>query len=225
MAAAMRTKMTTISEKLAEYLDGLAPLLPGKLGIFQQSAYEEGLPIISRDVANFLAALLAAKRPCNILEIGCAVGFSAALFAEFLPAGGKITTIDRYEYMVNRAKQNFSELGIADKVSLIEECASVALPRLSDEGAKFDFIFMDCGKGQYLRFLPYCLDMLAPGGLLAADDVLQNGDIALEWAEITRRQRTTYKNMREFLEAAVAIEGCFSSILPIGDGLLLIAKG
>ncbi|MDR2183830.1 MAG: O-methyltransferase [Clostridiales bacterium] len=216
--------MRTIDDRLAEYLDGLVPPVSGRLGDFQQSAYEEGLPIISRDVANFLSTMLVAKRPCNILEIGCAVGFSAALFAEFLPAGGKITTIDRYEYMINRAKQNFAELGIADKVSIIEECASVALPRLADSGAKFDFIFMDCGKGQYLRFLPYCLEMLASGGLLAADDVLQNGDIALEWAEITRRQRTTYKNMRDFLAAAMTLDGCFSSILPIGDGLLIVAK-
>jgi len=216
--------MTTINEKLAEYLDGLSPLVAGKLGEFQQSAYDEGLPIISRDVANFLSALMVIKRPCNILEIGCAVGFSAALFTHFLPNGGKVTTIDRYEYMINRAKENFDTLGIADRVNIIEECASIALPRLAADGAKFDFIFMDAGKGQYIRFLPYCLDMLASGGLLAADDVLQNGDIALEWSQITKRQRTTYKNMRDFLAAAMALDGCFSSILPIGDGLLIVAK-
>jgi len=216
--------MKTIDERLAGYLDGLAPLVPGRLGEFQQAAYDEGLPIISRDVANFLSALLVAKRPCNILEIGCAVGFSAALFTEFLPASGKVTTIDRYEYMINRAKENFTRLGIIDRISIIEECASVALPRLAGDGARFDFIFMDAGKGQYLRFLPYCLEMLAPGGLLTADDVLQNGDIALDWAEITKRQRTTYKNMREFLAAAMALVGCYSSVLPIGDGLLLVAK-
>jgi len=216
--------MTTIDNKLAEYLDGLAPLVPGRLGEFQQSAYDEGLPIITRDVANFLSAMLATKRPHSILEIGCAVGFSAALFTEFLPVGGSVTTIVRYEYMINRAKENFVILGISDRVSIIEECASAALPKLADEGAKFDFIFMDCGKGQYLHFLPHCLEMLASSGLLVVDDVLQNGDIALEWDEITRRQRTTYKNMREFLAAAMALDGCFSSILPIGDGLLLVAK-
>ncbi|MDR2183053.1 MAG: O-methyltransferase [Clostridiales bacterium] len=216
--------MKRIDDRLADYLDGLAPPAPGRLRDFQQAAYDEGLPIISRDVANFLSVMLAAKRPRNILEIGCAVGFSAALFAEFLPEGGAITTIDRYEYMINRAKENFASLGIEDKVRIIEECASIALPRLAEQGARFDFIFMDCGKGQYLRFFPYCLEMLASGGLLVADDVLQNGDIALDWAEITRRQRTTYKNMRDFLAAAMALEGCYSSILPIGDGLLLVAK-
>jgi len=216
--------MTTIDEKLAEYLDGLVTLVPGLLGELQQAAYDEGVPIISRDVANFLSAMMVAKRPSNILEIGCAVGFSAALFAKFLPIGGQITTIDRYEYMINRAKQNFEELGIADKVSIIEECASIALPKLANDGAKFDFIFMDCGKGQYIHFLPFCLRMLTTGGLLAVDDVLQNGDIALEWTEITKRQRTTYKNMREFLSAAMALDGFVSSILPIGDGLLLVAK-
>ncbi|MCL2376911.1 MAG: O-methyltransferase [Defluviitaleaceae bacterium] len=220
----MSKKIKLDNGLLTEYLDGLTPLVAGRLGQFQQDAYDEGLPIISRDVANFLCTILAAKRPKNILEIGCAVGFSASLFAQFLPEGGKITTIDRFEYMINRAKENFDALGIAGKINLIEEDAGLALPKLASYGAKFDFIFMDCSKGQYIHFLPYCLEMLTSGGMLAVDDVLQNGDVALEFDQITRRQRTTYKNMREFLGAAISLEGCFASILPIGDGLLLITK-
>jgi len=220
----MSKKIRLDNGLLTEYLDGLTPLVAGRLGQFQQEAYDEGLPIISRDVANFLCTILAAKRPKNILEIGCAVGFSASLFAEFLPVGGKITTIDRYEYMVNRAKENFDALSIVDKVHLIEEDAIEVLPKLAAYDVKFDFIFMDCSKSQYIHFLPYCLDMLPSGGMLAVDDVLQSGDVALEFEQITKRQRTTYKNMREFLAAAMSLEGCFSSILPIGDGLLLITK-
>ncbi|MCL2573020.1 MAG: O-methyltransferase [Defluviitaleaceae bacterium] len=210
--------------RLADYINSLSPLMADRLGEFQQSAYNEGLPIIKRDVANFLATMIVTKQPRNILEIGCAVGFSSALFAKFMPEDGKITTIDRYEYMIKRAKQNFDLLGIADKISIIEQCASLVLPRLTSEDAKFDFIFMDCGKGQYLHFLPYCLQMLKSGGLFVTDDVLQNGDVALEFAEITKRQRTTYKNMREFLATSTSLEGFVSSILPIGDGLLIIAR-
>jgi len=141
-----------------------------------------------------------------------------------LSEGGKVTTIDRYEYMINRAKENFDKLGLAGKINLIEEDAGAVLPKLVSYGAKFDFIFMDCSKGQYIHYLPYCLEMLPSGGILAVDDVLQNGDVALEFEQIVKRQRTTYKNMREFLATATSLAGCFSSILPIGDGLLLITK-
>lgn len=214
--------MGLIDKKLQDYIGGFTANIGGDLGILYQKACDEGLPVISAEVASFLMTLLASKRPKNILEIGCAIGFSSALFTGYLASGGKITTIDRYKYMIERAKENFGKLDVADKITLLEEDAAKALPELVNKGEKFDFIFMDCGKGQYLNFLPYCLELLEANGILAADDVLQSGMISWDYDKIPKRQRTTYNNMRKFLETAVAV--CTASILPIGDGLLVCVK-
>ena len=213
-----------INRQLQEYLDELSPQPGGALGDIQRRAYDEGLPIISRDVVSLLSTLLAALRPKRVLEIGCGVGFSAGLFAQFLGDDGRVTTIERYDYMAGRAEENFAKLGIADKVKIIQEDAAEALPRLAESGEKFDFIFMDCGKSRYLHFLPYCIEMLNPRGLLAVDDVLQSGTVSWEFEKIVKRQRTTYRNMREFLASATRTNGVKSSIVPIGDGLLLCTK-
>ena len=214
--------MALINKKLQDYLGGLSASIDGDLGAIYQKACDEGLPVIPADVASFLMFLLASKRPKNILEIGCAIGFSAALFTKYLAPSGKVVTIDRYKYMIERAKENFNKLGVDGQITLLEEDAAIALPKLVNKGEKFDFIFMDCGKGQYLNFLPYCLELLETNGILAADDVLQNGMVSWDYEKIPKRQRTTYNNMRKFLETAKDL--CTASILPIGDGLLVCVK-
>ena len=196
----------------------------GELGELQRDCYDRGIPIISRDVAAFLSVMLSVKRPARVLEIGCAVGFSASLFAQFLADGGSVTTIDRYELLTARAKENFVKLGLADKIKLIEEDAATALPRLADAGEKYDFIFMDCGKGQYMRFFPYVVQLLNTGGLFCADDIFQDGTIARDIDKIAHRQRTIHRNLKEFLQLAMADERLKTVILPIGDGLLVSIK-
>jgi len=213
-----------VDKKLQDYLDGLLPEMGGLLGQVQRRAYDEGLPIISPDVVSFLSTLLVAKRPSRVLEIGCGVGFSAALFTEILAGYVTITTIERYDYMIKRAKINFAKLGITDKIHLINEDAALALPKLISDNKRFDFIFMDCGKSRYLHFYPYCVNLLNTNGILVVDDVLQNGTVAWNRTDIVKRQRTTHRNMNEFLTKAMSAQGFRSCILPIGDGLLLSVK-
>jgi len=194
-----------------------------KFAKLQQLGYDYGFPIISEDVASFLSLILKIKKPTNILEIGCAIGFSAALFATY-DSGAydvKVTTIERYDYMAARAKKNFEDLGISGRIRLIEEDAAVVLPRLVDGGESFDFIFMDCAKGQYINFLPHILRLLQSGGIFCADDVLQGGNIEKERSEVPKRQRTTHTNLRRFLKAVAEDSSLTSAVLPIGDGLLV----
>jgi len=213
-----------LDNQLQEFIDGLLPVLDGDLGEIQRKAYDEGLPIISPHTVSFLSTLLTLKYPRNVLEIGCGIGFSAALFSRFLVGGGTVTTIERYDFMAKRAVNNFQKLGISDSITLIQEDAATALPKLVEADERFDFIFMDCAKSQYLNFYTHCVELLATDGILVVDDVLQNGTIAWERSEILKRQRTTHRNLNEFLSVAMSAKGFSSSILPIGDGVLLCVK-
>jgi len=216
--------MGILDEGIRAFLASFDKDCEGELGVLQRDCYDKGIPIISRDIATFLSALLSMKKPARVLEIGCAVGFSASLFAQFLDDGGKVTTIDRYEVLTARAKENFEKLGLADKIELIEEDAATALPQLLEAGESYDFIFMDCGKGQYMRFFPYIVKLLKVGGLFCADDIFQDGTIARNIDEIAHRQRTIHRNLKEFLQIVMSDGRLKSVILPIGDGLLLSTK-
>ena len=214
-------KMSLIPDYLSEYIDDIQPYCKGALGELQAQAYEENLPIIHNDVARLLAVLLEMVQPKRILEIGMAVGFSASFMCGYLQKGGHLVTIDRYPIMIEAAKENFKKMGVEDMVTMKIGHAEEVLAEMDDE---FDFIFMDAAKGKYIEFLPHCLRMLRKGGLIVADDVLQDGRVAQKYEEIPRRQRTIHKRMNEFLETISNDPKLTSSILTIGDGVAVIRK-
>ena len=207
---------------IKDYINSFYALEEGLLGLIQQNAYDNNVPIIPLEVVAFLKTLLSSKQPKNILEIGCAIGFSASLFANTCP-NAQITTIERYGYMIDKAKQNFDALGISKRINLIEKDAIEALPDLVELGLTYDFIFLDAGKGQYLNFLPHIQKLLAKNAILVADNILQDGTLVLDESQIVKRQRTTYRNMKQFLTNTFS-DLFNATILPIGDGLLFATK-
>jgi len=213
--------MSVNNDVIENYINEIQPLCDGVLGEIQADALKSGLPVIPPQVARFLSALLSIHRCKNILEIGCAVGFSAALMSRYLADGGHITTIDRYDIMIERARENFRKLGLENTVTLLEGDARDILPTLY---GRYDFIFLDAAKAQYPFFFPECIRLLKTGGVMLADNVLQNGRIAAGRFEVARRQRTTHTRMKAFLDKASNTPGLESSIIPIGDGLLLTCK-
>ena len=83
---------------------------------------------------------------------------------------------------------------------------------------------MDAAKGQYLAFLPEVLRLMAPGGLLLSDNVLQDGDVIESRFALERRKRTTHARMREYLYELKHLPGFETVILPVGDGITLTTK-
>ena len=206
---------------LQNYLKEVLPMCDGILGEIQKISYEQDVPIIPNEVVRLLSFILSIKKPKRILEIGAAVGFSSGLMSKFLSDGGKITTIDRFDIMIEQFKENRKKMSLEDKIELIEGNACEVLPRLSE---KFDVIFLDAAKGQYIQMLPDCIRLLETGGILIADDVLQNGNIAKKREEIPRRQRTIHTRMRNFLWEITHNDALETSILTIGDGVALCCK-
>ena len=85
----------------------------------------------------------------------------------------------------------------------------------------FDFIFMDAAKGQYIHWLPVILRLLAEGGILFSDNVLQDGDIVESRYAVERRNRTIHSRMREYLYTLTHMEELETSVIPIGDGVTI----
>ena len=203
------------------YINELEDFFKGKLGEVQRKAYEEKIPAIPKETAKLLSVILSVKRPKNVLEIGTATGFSSSLISKYLAQDGKITTIDRYEIMLKGARETFKFMEIEDKVTILEGDAGEILPTLS---GKYDLIFLDAAKGQYINFLPHIMRLLELGGILIADDIFQGGYIAKSRYDIPRRQRTIHSRMRAFLWEICHSEYLESALIPIGDGIAFCHK-
>ena len=211
-----------VDERFTTYLNSLYPELDDELQAIEREARDTYVPIIRRETQNLLQLLIAMHRPQRILEVGAAVGFSGSLM--LLAAGTEATlvTIENYEPRIPIARANFERMGISDRVTLHEGDAQDILPTL--EGP-FDMIFMDAAKGQYINFWPAVKRLIAPGGLVVTDNVLQDGDIIESRYAICRRNRTIHKRMRDYLYELTHDEGFTTSILPLGDGVSISVKG
>ena len=83
---------------------------------------------------------------------------------------------------------------------------------------------MDSAKAKYYDFFPDCMRILKKGGVLAVDDVLQGGTILQDTEEIPKRVRTIHRKLNAFLDVVLDHPSLITTILPIGDGLLLVTK-
>ena len=210
-----------VEERLVTYINSLDRGNTDLLNEIEEEAKKARVPVIRREMQSFLKTLLAAKQPRAVLEVGTAVGFSALLLCEYGHPKAHITTIEKYEKRILAARENFRRAGKEGQITLLEGEAAGHLEKLA---GPFDLIFMDAAKGQYLHFLPQVLRLLAPGGLLVSDNVLQDGDLIESRFAVERRNRTIHSRMREYLYELTHHPGLVTSVLPLGDGVTLSVK-
>lgn len=210
-----------IDERMLTFIDSMNEPNPPYLDELEKTALEAEVPIIRRSTEQLLKFLMTSARPRKILEVGTAVGFSALLMSEYAPADCHITTIEKYEKRIPAAKENFRKAGREDRITLLEGDAADLLKTLTDS---YDLIFMDAAKGQYIHFMPEVMRLLAPGGLLVSDNVLQDGDVIESRFAVTRRNRTIHSRMRDYLYELTHHPELQTVILPVGDGVTLSVK-
>ena len=211
-----------VLDEVRTFLRTAQKQLDGKLGKIEKEANDNRVPIIPHETVTFFIWLFGQIKPKEILEVGTAIGFSAGLMTQYMDQEGKITTIERNPTMIEKAKDNFKTLQIEDKVTLLEGQADEWLEKL--ESHKYDFIFMDSAKAKYYDFFPNCMRILKQNGVLAVDDVLQGGTILEEEKDIPRRRRKIHKKLNAFLKIVMDHPALETTLLPLGDGLLLITK-
>lgn len=210
-----------IEERFVTYINSLNCKNSDFLDEIEGFALENKVPIIRKETQSLLRILLQIKQPKQILEVGTAIGFSALFMEEVNPGAGNITTIENDKNRIAIAHQNFTNAGKDDLIHLVEGDAQDILLNLNE---KYDFIFMDAAKGQYLHFLPLVLQRLKPGAIIVSDNVLQDGDIIQSRFAVMRRNRTIHKRMREYLYTITHNEELATTILTVGDGIAISVK-
>lgn len=210
-----------VDERIVTFINSLDTKNSSLLEEIEQEARLADVPIIRREMQSFLKVLLMIQKPLKILEVGTAVGFSALLMSEYAPEDCRIITIENYEKRIPIARENFSRAGKEDVITLIEGDAAEVLKTL--EGT-YDFVFMDAAKGQYIHYLPDVMRLLAPGGVLVSDNVMQDGDVIESRFAVERRNRTIHARMREYLYELKHNEALETSVIPLGDGVAVSVR-
>ena len=209
-----------VKEEIVSFMRERQAPVTDALKELEEFALRENIPIIPHETVAFFRLFLQTMQPKSILEIGTAIGFSALLMAEQVP-DARITTIDRNEEMIGFAKENFARFDQRDQITLLEGDAVDLLEHIEQ---RFDLIFMDSAKSKYIVFLPEVLKRLEVGGVVILDDIFQGGDVARDIMEVRRGQRTIYRGLQRLFDATLDHPGLTASLIPLGDGILMIRK-
>ncbi len=173
------------------------------------------------DQVQFLQLLVRLIGARRCIEVGVFTGYSSLGVALALPDDGKIVACDVSEEYTAVARRYWERAGVADKVDLYLAPAAQTLDRLihAGEEGRFDFAYIDADKTGYDAYYERCLALLRPNGLLAIDNVLWSGDVA---NEATNDPDTLA--LRALNEKIGRDERVDASLLPIGDGLMVVRK-
>ncbi|MCR3760823.1 O-methyltransferase [Clostridium felsineum] len=174
------------------------------------------IPVIDDDSARFLRVIIKILKPKRILEIGTSIGYSTTVMAQMVKEyGGKIVTVEYDEKAAKAAKENFIKAGIDENVELKFGDALEILPSLNE---KFDLVFQDVDKKLYPLLLNDCVRLLKKGGILIADDTL------FPVIDLDKKWENQIKPIDEFNKLVSSKEELESTLLPIGDGIMVAVK-
>lgn len=174
---------------------------------------------VAPEQAQFMQLLLRLIHAKNVLELGTFTGYSALAMSLALPDDGRLITCDLSEEWTSKAHPYWKEAKQNHKIELRLGQALDTMHSLIDEGweQKFDFIFIDADKTNYINYYEMALKLIQPQGLIAIDNVLWGGKVIDE--DETGGQTREIKKLNELIKQDKRV---FVSLLPIADGLFLI---
>jgi len=173
---------------------------------------------IAPDQATFLRLLVAATGARRAVEVGTFTGLSALAVARGLPADGRLLCLDVSEEWTKVARAAWKKAGVDGKIDLRIGPAADTLRGLPLE-PQFDFAFIDADKRSYEVYWDEIVKRLRPGGLIAADNVLWEGDVVRP-----EEQDEDVVAIRKFNERVLADRRVESVMLAIADGLTIARK-
>lgn len=174
---------------------------------------------VAPEQAQFMQLLLRLIRAKNVLELGTFTGYSALAMSLMLPDDGKLITCDINTEWTSKAHPFWKEAKQDHKIELRLGRALDTLHALIAEGweQKFDFIFIDADKTNYVNYYELALKLIQPQGLIAIDNIFWDGKVIDE--NETGGQTREIRKLNELIKNDQRV---FISLLPIADGLFLV---
>lgn len=155
-------------------------------------------------------------RPRRILEIGTFTGYSALCMAEGLDEGGKLYTFEVEDELEDFTRRWIDGSAYADKIEFIIGDALNIVPTMDE---RFDLVFIDGNKREYIRYYEMAMEHLNKGGWILADNTLWDGHVIEE-----ERQDAQTNGVRAFNDLIRNDKRVEVVILPLRDGLTIIRK-
>jgi caffeoyl-CoA O-methyltransferase len=184
----------------------------------REAIRDAGMPEISvaPGYGRLLTLLITMSKAHSVLEIGALGGYSGICLARGLPENGKLISLELRQDYVDIAKHNMAAAGLAGKVEYRVGDASAALSKLTEQGARFDFFFIDADKENYPLYLEACIQLANEGAIIAADNTLLHGKTIDE-----SKQGPSVIAMRHFNQIIAQDSRLMGVHLPAYDGLAL----
>jgi predicted O-methyltransferase YrrM len=209
------------SEYVQEYLRALSGERSEVMAEMEALAERDRIPIVYWETGRLLAVLVAALRPARVLEVGTAIGYSTLHMAQALPDDGVIVTLERDPEPIAQARGYWERAGVADRIELVEGDALKTLPAL--EGS-YDLAFVDATKQEYGDYLGMIEPKLTSRALIAVDNVLMSGEVALGEDADTYWSKENLQSARELNQSLMSSGTWLTSVLPVGDGVALATR-
>lgn len=191
--------------------------------VLRDALINRGLPPMQVDdnAARVLQLLTLICRPQRVIEVGTFFGYSSIHIARGLPEGGRLTTLEIDYEVAELARTNLDRAGVGDRVEVVVGSAAEYLLHVEPE--TINMIFIDADKRSYPHYLKLCFPLLAPGGLLIADDAFSQGDFSREAID-QGEGNTEIKAINVYNRAAVRSPRLFSAFIGTKNGLLVSYK-
>ena len=165
----------------------------------------------------FLEMLSAMIKPKQVLEIGTFTGYSAICLSKGLTLDGCIHTIEKSPELELISQNAFKKAGIENQINYYSGNALDIIPTIHE---KFDLVFLDADKENYLEYYHLVFDKLKVGGFLLADNALWGGKVV---EKIAASDKDT-KGLLAFNDFVHQDERVENALLPLRDGIMMVRK-
>ena len=176
---------------------------------------ENKVPITLDDTLSFLVETINNNNSKDILEIGTAIAYGSITMAENTNCN-HIDTLEIDESRFKIANENIKNKNLQDKISTFLVDAKEFLLNCNK---KYDLVYLDGPKGQYINYLPMITKLLNPNGIIFADNLNFHGMVTGE-IETTKGCRAMIKGLKNYIQE-ITTNPIYETIIykELGDGV------